>query len=440
MSMDRVLSQSQPDGLPILPVAGDTAGGRYHILSELGRGGMGVVLAAHDLMLDREVALKVVLPWMMASQEVVDRFTNEARSLAQMESRHVVKCLDFGIIAEPSPSAGLPFMVLELLRGQDLYAYASEHGSLSPERVVRFALEACNGLAAAHAVGIIHRDLKPENLFVTVEPDGTECLKVLDFGVARGGRGRVVTADQASVGSPGYMAPEQIEGGAQVDARADIWALGVVMYELLAHQPVFAGESAQSLCLQILSAPIVPLDELCPDLPPALVYVIERCLERDPDQRFQNVAELADALAPLDDWSPTSDAERIRQRLDAGGAVLLQPVRRTPVQPLRHLSSGAIRVVRDVRSNRSRSKPPIPRKRRRAISTLAVALTLVPAGALLPSIAQAPELATARAWSSRAVLSTQLAWFKAYDAAKDFWATQASAERAPAEQQQQRLR
>jgi eukaryotic-like serine/threonine-protein kinase len=252
-----------------LPALGELVQGRYRILQELGRGGMGLVLAARDEMLGREVALKVVLPQMMSSRQAVERFVNEARSLAQLDCRNVVRVLDFGEISEPAASAGLPFMVLELLHGEDLFSVAAREGGLSPSRVVRYALETCAGLAAAHARGIVHRDLKPENLFLAVEADGSECLKVLDFGIARSPERRAVTLERAGVGSPGYMSPEQVEGSQSVDGRSDIWALGVVMYELLAHRPAFVGDDPQSLCLQILTAPVVPLTELRSDLPPA---------------------------------------------------------------------------------------------------------------------------------------------------------------------------
>jgi len=381
----------------------------------LGRGGMGIVLAAHDRMLERDVALKILLPEMTASPEIVERFSNEARSLARLESRHVVKVLDFNVISEPVQSQGLPFMVLELLRGQDLFSYVSEQGTLPPSRVVRFALEACDGLAASHAAGIIHRDLKPENLFVHIEPDGTEVLKVLDFGVARGRGARVLTRNQVGVGSPGYMAPEQVEGSGPVDGRCDIWALGVVMYELLAQRPAFMGDTPHSLCLQILSAPITPLAELRPDLPAALIYVVERCMERDPNRRFLNVAELAEALAPLDDASPDSEATRARRRLEAVDPLAQEVTHPTPVgMQLQHVSSGDIELIREPR------RAPPPRKRRVIAGILAM-LGLLPALLLLPAVAQAPSLAPARAWSAEALSSVHAAWSDARTAWRDFW-------------------
>lgn len=401
---------SLPSQVLALPEPGDLVQRRYRVLEELGRGGMGLVLAARDEMLGREVALKVVLPQMMSSRQAVERFVNEARSLAQLDCRNVVRVLDFGEISEPAASAGLPFMVLERLRGEDLYSVAAREGGLSPSRVVRYALETCAGLAAAHARGIVHRDLKPENLFLAIEADGSECLKVLDFGIARSPGRRPLTLDRAGVGSPGYMSPEQVEGSDAVDGRSDIWALGVVMYELLAHRAAFVGDTPQSLCLQILTAPVVPLNDLRSDLPPALVYVVERCMERDPELRFGNVAELAEALTPLDDWAPDLDVERIRRQLEVSEMGESSQVRRRVSTP------------RSSRASERKLTPPASGRRRRGLSLLVAAALFLPALALLPRVAQAPELAGARAWSTHAVQQVKTTWQAARVRAQELWA------------------
>jgi serine/threonine protein kinase len=416
MSPEPLRSSSDPGELPELPKPGDIVHGRYRVDYELGRGGMGVVLQAHDQMLDRDVALKVVLPRMLRSPEAIERFGNEARSLAQLESRHVVRVMDFGAISSPPASAGLPFMVLELLRGEDLFNVAAREGGIAPARVVRYALQACSGLAAAHAQGIIHRDLKPENLFLAVEGDGSECLKVLDFGIARSHSRRALTRGHIGVGSPGYMSPEQVEGTGHVDPRSDIWGLGVVMYELLAHRPAFFGDNPQSLCLQILTAKVAPLSELKPNLPPALVYIVERCMAREPEHRFADVAELAEALAPLDVWSPASDAEQIRRRLDAAED---SPVSETRPQHSRELPSIDVVVTEPV------TAPPPRRSRRRMASLVLAAAVLVPVVALLPRVAQAPELAPARAWSARAMEESQATYVRVRDRARELWNTPA---------------
>lgn len=421
MSAELKREQSEPGDLPVLPAPGEVVHGRYRVEHELGRGGMGVVLAAHDQMLDRSVALKVVLPRMLRSPEAIERFSNEARSLAQLDSRNVVRVLDFGALSAPAACAGLPFMVLEFLRGEDLFSVAARERGLSPARVVRYALQACAGLAAAHAQGIIHRDLKPENLFLAIEPDGSECLKVLDFGIARSHSRRALTRGTVGVGSPGYMSPEQVEGTGHVDARSDVWGLGVVMYELLSHRPAFFGDNPQSLCLQILTAEPTPLLELKPNLPHALVYIVERCMERDPDKRFANVAELAEALSPLDDWNPQSEAQHIRRRLDAGDQ---QPISETrPQLSHRHVSSGDI--VSELPSSRK------PGRRRRLLSLFVAVLIMVPIVALLPRVARAPELAPARAWSAQALQQSQTAWFKVRERARELWMKEPGDSRSP---------
>ena len=247
---------------------------RYRVREELGRGGMATVLAAYDVVLEREVALKIMLPQLVASSEAVTRFVNEARSLARIESPHVVRVLDCGKLVAPAPCAGLPFMVLELLRGEDLYSVAAREGGLSPARVVRYALEACAGLSAAHAQGNIHRDLKPENLFVALDADGRECLKVLDFGIARSRSRRAVTRGRGGLGSPGYMSPEQVQGAAHVDVRSDVWGLGVTLYELLVQRSPFVGTSAQAILNRILQHDPARISRLRDDVPADLEAIV----------------------------------------------------------------------------------------------------------------------------------------------------------------------
>ena len=385
-------------------MTGDLLHDRYEVRHELGRGGMAVVLAAQDTLLGREVALKVMLPNLCSSNEAVERFINEARSLATLENPHVVRVLDCGKLSAPAVCAGLPFMVLELLRGEDLYTIAAREGGLSPERVVRYARQACAGLSAAHTQGIIHRDLKPENLFLAVDADGNECLKVLDFGIARSHSRRAMTGGRLGLGSPGYMSPEQVGGGAQVDARSDIWALGVVMYELLAHRPAFAGDDPHALCAQTLTAEVVPLDEIRADLPPALIDVVERCLERDPSQRFANVEELARALLDV------QAQELSTLELVDGDIVELD-------------SSAESAVV----------SPPRRSRARRPAAWLLAGLILAPSVALLPRVAHAPELGPARAWSARTVARAQTTWHSARARVHALWMKEPAGPPAPGE-------
>ena len=418
MSAQRLQTSRQP-GTPLeLPNTGDIVHGRYRVRQELGRGGMAVVLAAYDGVLEREVALKIMLPHLVTSREAVERFINEARSLAKLESPHVVRVLDCGRLKAPMACAGLPFMVLELLRGDDLYTVAAREGGLPAERVVRYALQACAGLAAAHAQGIVHRDLKPENLFLALDSDGRECLKVLDFGIARSHSRRTLTRGRVGLGSPGYMSPEQVQGGSAIDARSDVWGLGVVMYELLAHRPAFVGDDSHTLCAQTLTAEVPPLGQLRPELPLPLVRVVERCLERDPARRFNGVEELAQAL-----------------RQSQLGTELLgeAPIAATPVHTL---NAGDIPVEAescDVMELDASVDSPPPRRARRALSWLLAAAILVPSIALLPRVAQAPELAPARAWSARVAERAHDTWQSARARAHELWMKEPAGAQTPGE-------
>lgn len=399
MSLHQLQTARQP-GTPLeLPSPGDVVHARYRVRHELGRGGMAAVLSAYDGVLEREVALKIMLPQLVTSRESVERFINEARSLAKLESPHVVRVLDCGRLKAPIACAGLPYMVLELLRGEDLYTVAAREGGLSADRVVRYALQACAGLAAAHVQGIVHRDLKPENLFLALDANGQECLKVLDFGIARSHSRRALTRGRVGLGSPGYMSPEQVQGGGEIDARSDVWGLGVVMYELLAHRPAFVGDDPHTLCAQTLTAEVVPLERHRPDLPPALIRVVERCLERDPARRFNGVEELAHALLQV----PVAEREPVE--LDSEDIVVLDvPVER-----------------------------PRPRPVRRAASWLLAAAILVPSVALLPRVAQAPELAPARAWSAKVARDARDTWQQARSRAHQLWMKEPAGAPAPGE-------
>jgi serine/threonine protein kinase len=338
-----------------LPSPGVVINQRYCVLRELGRGGMGFVVQAHDTLLDREVALKILLPHITWSTEAMQRFASEARILARLNSPHVLRVYDYSFVESPESSVGLPFMVLELLHGEDLYTLVARQGLLPVARVVGYVLQVCAGLSAAHAHGIVHRDLKPENMFITVDEDGSECLKLIDFGIARSHNRRVQTRTDSGMGSPGYMAPEQVQDASDVSIQSDIWSVGIVLYELLAHRPVFRGDSPDLLCAQTLLADVAPLGGLRPELPPALIAIVERCLERSPDRRYRSANELAAALACFDDSPPPLEAPAPAQKTS----------------------------------------------RRRTVAGLAAGLIFAPTLALLPKVAQAPELAGARAWSSR---------------------------------------
>ena len=310
-----------PSASPDVPVAeGTMLADKYRVERVLGRGGMGVVVAATHVELDQRVALKFLLPEAMESVEVVERFAREARAAVKIESEHVARVIDVGRLPN-----GLPYMVMEYLNGRDLAALLEEQIKLSVEDALDYVLQACEAIAQAHALGIIHRDLKPANLFVTTRPDGTASIKVLDFGISKVSLTGASPAEMnltqtaAIMGSPTYMSPEQMRASRDVDPRADIWALGVILYELLTGQPPFGGGTMPELCASILKEAPAPIRPARPDVPEALDAAILRCLEKNPAARFANVAELTSALVDYAPKRSRISAERCGRILRGAG-------------------------------------------------------------------------------------------------------------------------
>ncbi|MGC4091034.1 MAG: serine/threonine-protein kinase [Polyangiaceae bacterium] len=234
-------------------VEGQILAGKYRIDRVLGTGGMGMVVAARHIVLDERVAIKFLLPDALSSDEAVARFEREARAAVRIKSEHVVRVTDVGRL-----ESGAPYMVMEYLDGEDLSNWLRLRGPLPVEQAVDFVLQACVALADAHSVGIIHRDLKPGNLFCVRRSDGQLVIKVLDFGISKlteAARvsepgGFSVTKTAAVMGSPLYMSPEQVQSAKDVDARSDIWGLGVVMFELLTGVGPFLGEAFGELAIK----------------------------------------------------------------------------------------------------------------------------------------------------------------------------------------------
>ncbi|HEY5949246.1 MAG TPA: serine/threonine-protein kinase, partial [Kofleriaceae bacterium] len=271
---------------------GSVLAGKYRIDRILGRGGMGIVVQAMHLQLGQPVAVKFLLPEVLGNRELVQRFLREAQAAVRLRSEHVARVIDVGTL-----ETGAPYMVLEYLEGTDLAHYPRTH--LSPGVIVDLMLQACEALAEAHSLGIVHRDIKPANFFVTKRSDGSSLLKVLDFGISKAPtttQDNNLTTTQVVMGTPAYMSPEQMKSARDVDARSDIWSLGVVLYQLLEGAPPFEAESFTALCIKVATEPMRPMET---ELPAGLAQVVERCLEKQRTKRFANVGELARELAPF---------------------------------------------------------------------------------------------------------------------------------------------
>ncbi|WP_437874748.1 serine/threonine-protein kinase [Sorangium sp. So ce513] len=297
---------SSPDETTIAP--GDVLLGKYRVESLLGRGAMGLVVAARHLVLDERVAIKVLLPKYVRDPAILQRFLREARAAVRIRSQHVVRVADVGTL-----ESGAPYMVMDHLDGRDLAAVLAESGPLQVPVAIELVLQVCEALAEAHAQGIVHRDVKPSNLFVTRNADGSPCVKVLDFGISKmtHAEDHALTQVGGVLGSPLYMSPEQLRSASDVDGRADVYSLGVVLFELLTGRtPFFARELAQLVYLVTQGEPQRPR-ALRPDIPEPLEQVILAAIARDRDRRFANIADLALALVPFAPPHTRAAAERL---------------------------------------------------------------------------------------------------------------------------------
>jgi eukaryotic-like serine/threonine-protein kinase len=301
-------STSSPDSDPVH--AGDVLSGKFRVERVLGVGGMGVVVAATHLQLGKLVALKFMLKQALAYPDNVARFEREARAAVRLRSDHVAKVTDVGRLDDDGlAGSGAPYMVMEFLEGEDLDAFLRRNGALPVQQAVDFVLQACEAIAEAHSLGIIHRDLKPKNLFLTERLNGEPLVKVLDFGVSKivGAPEELsLTATTQVLGSPSYMSPEQLRASRDVDLRTDIWGLGVILYELLTGSLPFPATTLTQLTAMVISDPPKPIALVRQDVPAEVSAIVMRCLEKNPEARFQSVGELAAALAQF--ASPSSSA------------------------------------------------------------------------------------------------------------------------------------
>jgi eukaryotic-like serine/threonine-protein kinase len=309
------LTSRPPPRFASAPDIGTVVADKYVLEKLIGKGSMGAVYVARHELLDRHVALKFISEEHAETLDAARRFLNEARAAAGIENEHVARILDAGLLP-----GGAPYMVLEMLQGADLARLLEQALAagrpLAIGRVVDWILQALEGIAEAHGLGIVHRDLKPANLFLASRRHGSNIVKVLDFGISKAARAvtasATLTATASLLGSPVYMAPEQLRDAKTVDRRADLWSLGVVLYELITGRLPFDAESVAEIFVAILERTPRPMAALRRDVPPELDRVVMRCLARDAEERFQDAAELADALAPFAPIGSYAGVRRIR--------------------------------------------------------------------------------------------------------------------------------
>jgi eukaryotic-like serine/threonine-protein kinase len=277
---------------------GEILAEKYRITRFLGEGGMGTVYEAQHTIVGRRFAVKYLHAELAGEPESLERFRREARAAGALENENIVPVIDFG-----TASDGIPYLVMEFLVGEDLASLLRRDGPLSVVRAVNLIIQACRGLDAAHTAGIIHRDLKPENLFVCRRGDGTDLVKILDFGIAKLSQAGVlgpmtpVTRSGATMGTPFTMPPEQARGAKVIDHRADIYSLGVILFEALSGTRPHPGESYNEIMYHILTKPPVPIESQRPGLHADLVDLIHRAIAFEPQDRPGSAAEFARALA-----------------------------------------------------------------------------------------------------------------------------------------------
>jgi eukaryotic-like serine/threonine-protein kinase len=273
---------------------GTNVGGKYRIVKLLGAGGMGVVYEALHVVVKRRFAIKFLRADLALRRDVLARFQREAEAAGALENENIAAAMDFGIAPD-----GAPYIVMEYLAGLDLARLLSATGPLPVERAADLVIQACRGIHEAHAAGVIHRDLKPENLFVCRRNDGSDLVKIVDFGIAKlqaSDAGNAVTRTGGMVGTPSYMSPEQARGDTTIDQRSDVYSLGVILYELLSGQVPHPGGSYNAVIYHISTQPALPLAREGQELPRDLVEVVNRALSLRPEDRLASAEALAEEL------------------------------------------------------------------------------------------------------------------------------------------------
>ena len=349
---------------------------KYRVGRLLGEGGMATVFEGEHMRLGQKVAIKVLHEDLVSNVELIARFEREGRALSKLKSRHVVRVFD----VDEAPN-GVPFLVMERLEGTDLAEEIGARGALPIAEAVGYVMQACSAMEEAHAVGIVHRDLKPANLFLTTE-GGTRIVKVLDFGIATDAlpeHDARLTQTTSVMGTPIYMAPEQFRSTRDVDGRADIWALGATLYEMLTGSPPFSGTSS-TIGLAVVIDDFPPIEDSRPDAPAALRAVVARTLEKDAARRFATMRELADALAPFGDTVIIAPSSSPRvTAADALGRASTRPVMTAVVHAPSPATRDAAKASTPAPELRAAAAPSRISSRRRVV--LAAAMVAAVAGA-----------------------------------------------------------
>ncbi len=297
--------------------------GKYRVERVIGRGGMGVVVAARRIHLDDVVAVKFLLAEQCKRPDMVVRFLREGRSAVKIKSDRVARIFDVDSLPD-----GAPYLVMELLEGDDLQARIQTRGPLGVREAADLLLQACEALAEAHTLGMIHRDLKPANLFLVRGPDGEDAIKILDFGISKlrtEGMEPALTAAHELMGSPAYMSPEQIANASEVDGRSDIWSLGIILYQMVVGRRPYDAKTLPALVMQIVNAPVPDGSEQGQRVPRELLPVIQRCLEKAPKLRYRDVGDLGRALGPLASDRGLRSLARIQRTLEVSPLTVVGP-------------------------------------------------------------------------------------------------------------------